>query len=410
MSQIEQIATLVDKGDYRKAEIMISKLFRSGESKKDLGTALRLRAKIRLKTDRIDEVIEDLKELRTSFPDAFDYSTKEMLASAYLERFEQAQVGFSDRNDLIQATALFEEITVSNQQYADLGWVYYQLGRIALIDNDINKSKELLIRALLSASNKVTLTAYCYERLGFLEYYETRDMWQALVFLDKAIHTYPTDASLIWLVQVYLLRSRVLREFDSTEALESAKSAINLAQESSEYREVVAETAFAVSEILASMQGQEQILIEQLQLFFSNSKRPVGIDVSWSRAYEMMGDAYTQLGQHDRAISAYEASLQHNPYHPWEESIYYRIAQNHYHQGNYERTVEIIERIENTKSTDSTFGFNLNNLLGNAYFALKNYPDAQKAYMLAMSNASSVVDTHQTMTYLQLAKERNQPL
>jgi tetratricopeptide (TPR) repeat protein len=410
LSQIQQIASLVAKGDYRKAEVLSSKLFRTGESENDLGAALRLRAKIRLETDRFDEAIEDLRELQNSFSVEFDDSARELFSEAYLARFESAQVGFADRNDLVRAAALLQVIIKANPHYANLGWVYYQLGRIALINNDVSHAKDLLIQALIAPSSNVTLTSYCYERLGFLEYYETRNMWQSLAFLDKAIHTYPNDASPTWLVQVYLLRSRVLREFDTEKAIKSAQTALDIALQSSAHKELIADTAFAASEILVPIQGQEQTLIDQLQLYFSNSKRPVGVDVSWSRAYEMMGDAYTQLEQYERAIAAYESSLSHNPYHPWEESIYYRMAQNLYHQNNYERAIDVLQKVDLTKPVDKSFQFNLNNLLGNAFFALKKYAAAQESYQAALECAPNNIDTQQTRMYLELANERNQPL
>jgi len=410
LSQIAQIASLIENGEYRKAEVLSSKLFRTGNSENNRSSALRLRAKIRLETARFDEAIDDLKELQSSFPSDFDADAKELSSEAYLARFESAQVGFADRSDLLHAASLLKEISQTNPQYENLGWTYYQQGRIALIDNDIVNAKNLLIQALLAPSSRVVLTAYCYERLGFLEYYETRNMRQSLVFLDKAIHTYPTSASPSWLIQVYILRSRVLKEINTEKALESAQTALSYALKLSTHKELIADTAFALSEILASIQGQEQAVIDQLQLYFSNSKRPVGVDVSWSRAYEMMGDAYAQMGQHERAITAYESSLEHNPYHPWEELIYYRIAQNHYHLSEYEKSIQVLLQIDVTKPVDKLFLFNLNNLLGNAYFALKRFVDAQEAYQVALQNAPNNTDTQQTKMYLQLANERNQPL
>jgi len=101
LSQIAQIASLIENGEYRKAEVLSSKLFRTGNSENNRSSALRLRAKIRLETARFDEAIDDLKELQSSFPSDFDADAKELSSEAYLARFESAQVGFADRSDLL---------------------------------------------------------------------------------------------------------------------------------------------------------------------------------------------------------------------------------------------------------------------------------------------------------------------
>ena len=85
----------------------------------------------------------------------------------------------------------------------------------------------------LTPSHVNVLTSYCYERLAFIAFYEQRDLIAALGFVGKAIDTYPTSANQAWLVQVYILRSRIYkdrREYKA--ALEVAEDAVSIANAS----------------------------------------------------------------------------------------------------------------------------------------------------------------------------------
>ena len=113
------------------------------------------------------------------------------------------------------------------------GWIYYQRGRVLLTENRIDDAVECFQQALLTPSTVPALTAYCYERLGFVAFYERREFEQALSFLNKAVATYPTTEDRLWLVHVHTLRSRVFREMhDYDAAVDAANSAISVAERS----------------------------------------------------------------------------------------------------------------------------------------------------------------------------------
>jgi len=78
--------------------------------------------------------------------------------------------------------------------------------------NHIDEAAVCFTHALLKQSHVPALTAYCYERLGFIAFYESRELRSAVTFLQKAIATYPANDARLWLVQAHTLHSRILRE------------------------------------------------------------------------------------------------------------------------------------------------------------------------------------------------------
>jgi tetratricopeptide (TPR) repeat protein len=137
------------------------------------------------------------------------------------------------------------------------------------------------------------------------------------------------------------------------------------------------------------MEGREREVINNLTQFTQLSRKPLGVDVTWSRVHEMLGDAYYRIGQFAAAANAYSGALQYNPYHPWETSLHYRIARSHYQQGDYERAVQAIERmmaVAKSEGEDVT-DFRVFDVLGNALYALGRYSEALEAYRTALKIA-----------------------
>lgn len=411
----KQIEEQIARGEIKKAEITLARLLRSASSDQEIAESLIYRARLRLITDRPDEALADLKTAQERNQAIFAKNPEltSLFADAHLTQFEQSQVGFADRSDITEAQTLYHTIMEKFPDYDEMGWITYQLGRIALIKNDKTTARLYFQKSLSSPSKLPTLTALTFERMGFLEYYEERDARQAITYLDKALHTYPESASALWLSQLHLLRSRVLRELNSQLSIEAVQQAIDLITgDTPPERELIAEASLATAELYTEMEYENNEIVANLQRFFSMSKRPLGVDVTWSRAYEMLGDAYTRLELYDKSITAYQFALQHNPYHPWEDSIRYRIARSHYRMQDYDQTVDLlIDMLRTNKESNQPLQlFNIYNLLGNAYFAQQKYALAAEVYAQALEKAPAGIDITQTRDYLKLSQQQNPPL
>jgi tetratricopeptide (TPR) repeat protein len=319
-------------------------------------------------------------------------------------------MGFADRSFLERAEHTYEEIIRVFPRYGNLGWIYYQLGRVAMASSQIEKAVNLFQQALLSPSHVSALTAYCYERLGFIAFYEWRDLDQALGFLNRAVDTYPVAASRIWLVQAHLRRSRVLRQMQNYgAALKAAEMALALVPSGgTESKHALAETQLTIAELLSSIGGHDREIVNCLQQFTQNAKKPLGVDVTWSRAHELSGDAYFNLGQYDDAVSSYRAALQFNPDHPWEISLLYRIARSYYQQRSYHETIDVVQNmLDIVRADEETINdYRIYDMLGGAQFALGKYDKAADSYRHALELAPLGVDVDKIKTYLDYACER----
>ncbi|NJO83364.1 MAG: tetratricopeptide repeat protein [Blastochloris sp.] len=282
-----------------------------------------------------------------------------------------------------------------------------------LTENRVEEAITCFQRALLSPGRSPELTAYCYERLGFVAFYEMRDSAGALSFLIKAIDTYPAAAPRLWLVQVHTLRSRVLRETRQYEAaLDAAEAALTVAQAAgSEGKIGLADALLTAGETTAEFRGNEHETIAYLTQFLQISRKPLGVDVTWSRVQEMLGDAYSKTGQHQQAVGAYQAALRYNPYHPWEQSLDYRIARNYYQLGDYPKAIAQLDKlIKATEADGQTISdYRIFNVLGNALFALGQYPRAMQAYQSAIEIAPPNVNVTRIHEYYQFAREQTRP-
>lgn len=401
------IDDLIAKGDLKKAEVQIAKLIRGEPALTDRTPLLLRRARIRLLSGRIEDAFEDLSEVIALEPAlSASIEVQELRADCHLARFELASVGFADRNDLQRAQGIYEHLLASHNDYTNSGWVYYQLGRIHLTTNDIEIAVQNFQRALFTPTAVNTVTAYCYERLGFIAYYEQRNLPNAISFLNRAVDTYPSNDNIHWLAQVHLLRSRVLRGMQQYDlALQAAERALQASATGSNYW---SEALLANSEILSEMGNRDRDVIHYLQQFVQASKRPLGLDVTWSRVHEMLGNAHFNLGQYEDAIGAYHGVLQFNPDHPWELSFYYRIAQCHYQLRAYREAISTIEHMLAKAQTEQQAidDYRPYDVLGSAFFALGEYQRAIEPYEIALQLAPSYAEgVSKIRSYYERAKE-----
>jgi len=393
---------------------MIARSLRAELSVPERARLLITRARARLLSARIDDALEDLNHARELLLEEFESPlTLELLADCHFARFELASVGFADRSDTAQALAAYDRILEHFPEYSNRGWIDYQRGRVLLTENRTQDAVECFQTALLTPSTVPALTAYCYERLGFVAFYERREFDHALSFLSKAISTYPTIDDRLWLVHVQTLRSRVFREMRNYEAaIDAANTAISVAL-SAEGKAGLPDALLNAAETLVLVDHREHDVIAHLQQYIQISKRPLGIDVTWSRIHEMLGDAYLETNQLANAVAAYQASLLFNPYTPWELSLHYRIARTLYQLGDYEKSVRAIQNMLQAAEADgqAVGDYRVYNILGNSYFALHSYPEAIHAYenalQMAPANAESLDKIKQ---YHQFAQDLSRPV
>jgi tetratricopeptide (TPR) repeat protein len=409
--QLQQIDDFLARNELKKAEIVIAKLLRANLPPQHRFWILFRRARVRFLSARPEDALDDLFTMRNSLPLEFDApSTLELLADSYFARFELSSVGFTDRNDTLLAQEIYEQIIRDYPHYVNGGWIYYQLGRIRVTVGETDSALVFFQQALLNPSHIGALTAYCYERLAFIAFYEQRDSETALSFLNRAIHTYPSQADRNWLVQVHLLQSRVLRGMrDYARALESAEKALSVVSNNSDNKLALAEALLTTGELLAELENRDKDVINVLQQFIQNVRKPLGVDVTWSRVNEMLGNAFFNLGQYDSAIASYQSVLQLNPDHPWAISLYYKIARGYYHLRQYGEAVRAINHMFEIASVEdqSIDDYRVYDTLGNAQFALGHYENAVKAYQTALQMApSNAENIHKIQSYYDLALER----
>lgn len=403
--ELAKIESFIENREIKKAEAELARLMRSNPDAEMQAELLQQRARLRLMAARIEDSMNDLGELRKMKPAAFEKpELMSLLADVYLARFEADTLGFAKKEDLRNAQNLYQSIINQHSQFPNLGWVYYQHGRALLMEDRASAAESSFLRALFAPSKLHALTAYCYERLAFIAFYESRQSQQALTYLDKAIDTYPNSESRLWLVQLHLLRSRVLKDKQPEDAISAAKKALKLAAES---RELLADASFALAELLSYADNAAE-RIEHLQRFMQHSKNPVGVDVRWSRAYEMLGDAYFETQQYEAAVMAYHNALHYNPYHPWEENLHYRIACAYYQQRDYAAVLESLNKLlEEGKALED---YRVYNLMGNSHFALRQFPEAVSKYEKSMALAPHGADVQTMQSYYEISQQMIQAL
>ncbi len=389
---LQKIDLLIERGDIRKAEVLIAKKLRTHLIPQEQIGLLSRRARVRLLSARPEDALSDVLEIHSlSSGEPIPPDILELKGDIYISRFELASVGFADRHDTELAEETYKQLVSQYPRYNNLGWVYYQLGRIRIAAGDIESATHYFHQSLLSPGTVNTLSAYCYERLAFIAFDENRDVEQCLAFLNRAIDTYPTHADRNWLVQVHLLRARVLRsQRNYPAALIAAEAALSIVSGNRQANKAnIAEILLAVAELKSELGNREREIIQLLQQFMQNAKKPLGVDVTWGRVNEMLGNAYFNLEQYENAIEAYQTVFQFNPDHPWEVSLYYRIAQSHYQRRQYEQAVNALyQMIEAAQREEQSINdYRVYDMLGNALFALGRYDRAIEAYRTALQIA-----------------------
>ncbi len=386
--RLDEIEGLLRQRKIKTAEVKITRALRVTNPAQFQAKLLLLRAQAKLLTSRPEGGLEDISRAALLSPDIMTLPhAQELQADCFFARYELSALGFAERSDWANAERLYTHLLAQFPNYENYGWVLYQFGRLLLSGSQVERAVDSFQRALMKPSHVTALTSYAYERLGFTAFYEQRDFRQALIYLEKAIQTYPSSEDRAWLIQAHLLNGRILRDMHRLdEAVKSANIALKLAAYRGLARASVLEALFTASEIFSRAEGQEQRVIEVLAQYFQLSKRPPGIDVTWSRAYEMLGDACFLAGLYERAVTAYLAVLQYNPYHPWEISIYLRIARAYYQQGLYETAAQAVQRaINDAKAEEQTADFQAYDLLGSAYYAMGQFEKAATAFDAALA-------------------------
>lgn len=396
--RLAAIDSALATNDVRKAEVLIAKLLRNDNISSNLRASVQLRrANARLSSGRPDDALEEIQSVLALRPELAELpEVKLLLGDVYFARFIYAEFGFADRSNTDRALGYYDAVLQQQPDYPQRGWIYYQRGRIFLSENKVDAATEDLQKALLAPNKPPYLHAYTYERLGFIALFEQRAPTQAVSYLDQAIKHFPKGNSVAWVAQAHILRSRALRELkDYRKALKAASTALDILDpDAQDYRQTLTETHLAIGEVLALIPGREADAINHLLQFLQNSKRPLGVDVTWSRVYETLGNLSIKLQRYEQAIDAFHASLQFNQYHPWEVNIHYQIARCYYRMRAYERVIDAVGHMQEAaaKENQSITDYRVYYVLANAYFALERYHDAARAYQLALDLAPPGAD------------------
>jgi tetratricopeptide (TPR) repeat protein len=404
-----RIAAQIQTGEPRKADVLASRLLRDATSSDVRAKALLYRGHARMMEGRSDAAIADLEAARDlSGEIAASNPFLEVWADAHLARYELAAIGFAEKSDLLTAQDTYEKIRAEDPTYANLGWVCYQLGRVYLVLGRSDEANTQFRTALIAPSTQRSLTAYSYERLAFIMFYELRQREQAITFLDKALDTYPDSAARIWTAQVLLLKSRVLGRKELAAALDAVSRAITIASAvgSATDNGVLAEALFRHAELLAQVPGEAHNVIAQLQRYLTIVRRPIGIDVTLSRVYELLGETHEQLQNYREAVLAYRTAQQYNPDNPWEESLTIRIAQIQYRLGDMEEVIATLAEATDRAHAHRDTLFQISVLVADAHYRLNNFPSAMTNYRAAMDAAPEAEVRARLQQYYQRAVQQ----
>ena len=164
--------------------------------------------------------------------------------------------------------------------------------------------------------------------LGFIELSERRNSVAALQYFRQAIEHYPAHDTSGWLTQLHIRVSRAYLDMGQhEEALSAAHRALRDIQggSTSSVRAILPEAHKAVGDVLAAMPGGEAEAIKHFLRFLQSSRRPPGIDVTWSQVHETIGQLSFKLERYQEAIDAYEKALEYNPYHPGKSTCATRL-------------------------------------------------------------------------------------
>ena len=386
VTSVDAVWRLIQRGDIKRAEVLVARILRDAGEDAEQAVALLARAQCKLLSGRPQEALEDWEQARALAPTITEQpATLELRADAHFALYEMSSVGFAGHEGQETSARLYRQLIAEYPDYANRGWLHYQLGRVLLTANRIEEASAQFQTASTSPSHLPALPAYCNERLAFVAYYEERDLQRALGYLEQALRRYPAQASREWLVEILLMRARVTLELRRLPAARrSLDEALRIADSQSPQRPP---TLYAAAEILMKMPTQEVAAIPLLEEFLQLSKQPPGIDVSWARAHELLGEAYFRCARYQDAVHAYRLALHHNPYSPWSSTLRYQLACAYYQSGDYDRTCECLGQLIAAEADEggAIQDFRVYDLLGNAHFALGRYDEALTSYSRALS-------------------------
>lgn len=388
---VDAIETFLKNNDLKGARLALSRSLRTDMPASEYDQVMLYRARLHLLEARPDRALDDLLAVKATSPELMEQPDNlELLADSYLARFELAAVGFANRQDVILAKEIYLKLLEHHGDRIEVTKIHYHLGTCLLITGQFTSASEHFEQALEAMSDHQSkLAAHCYERLAFSAFFNERNSEKALDHLDHALKSYPADGDKLWLVQVYTLRSRILWDLKRPGlALDAIKIAITIASahDHPDSRNGLSESLLTAGELFSQMPGYERQVIQYLNQFIQLNKKPSGIDVTWSRVYEMLANAHFALGNFDEAIVHYRSVVQLNPYHPWATTITYRIACSYYRLGHYRDALQAVNVVLDTTETEDgqVSDYRLFDLAGNAYFALGDYINASRAYQKAL--------------------------
>lgn len=383
---LDAIWQMIWHGEIKRAEVLVARIVRDAEDDTEKAVALLARAQCKLLSERPQEALEDWEQANqcasaiAELPEAL-----ELRADAHFALYELSSVGFAGNDGQETSARLYRQLIVDYPDYDNRGWWYYQLGRVLITANRIEEAKTHLQLATRIPSRLHALRSYCYERLAFIACYEERDLPSALGFLEQALSHYPSQASREWLVEILLMRARVMLEmhrFPSAQV--SLYEALNILDSQSLQRP---SALFTAAEILMRMPAQEAAAIPLLEEFLQLTRQPPGIDVGWARAQELLGEAYFRSERYQDAVHAYRQAIHHNPYSPWSSTLRYQLACAYYQSGDYDHTCECLDQLIAAEEAEGgeIRDYRIYDLLGNAHFALGRYDEALTSYSHALT-------------------------
>jgi tetratricopeptide (TPR) repeat protein len=379
---LHTIQTAIDKGDQRRAHQLINKL---PPKMLDYPDVILLRAKYAYLIQDFNECIHLLKPLiETDNPNALD-----LIASAYFSRYQHAPIGHARRSDADNALKYYHLLINKFPKYDDIAWTYYHIGTILNTLNQKDSACACFRNSLNLPAKNTLIKSYAYERLADYEFYVRRDFKQAFHLLELALAIHDNSEDTRWIIDAYLFRARiqqVLKQPD--EIYQSIEIAIHHAR--SYFRDdtnELAEILFISAELLAQVESHEEQSAHYMEEYLRLRPKPDGIDVSWSRGNEIIANVRFAEGNYDEALVAYKATLQYNPYHPWNLNIHYQIALCYYQQGLYQKCIDTIEHLLNIAHRDNIImsDYRVYDVLGSAQFALGNFKEASESYQEALS-------------------------
>lgn len=376
---LDLLKTSLEKGDLRRAQQIIGKL---PSVMLEQAEVVFLQAKYAYLNQDYTSCIRLLKPVVTD-ADAFS-----LLASAHFSRYQHAPIGHARRADAEQALKYYHALITRYPKFDNIAWVYYQMGLVLNALNEQDSACACFRNSLNMPSEDSAVKSYAYERLAHYEFYVRRDFKQAYNLLDLALAVYTSQPNKRWLIEAYLFKARIQQVLKQPEGTyQSVEKAIQHAlthfrNDTTELSEIL----FASAELLTQIENHEKQSAKYMEEYLRIRPKPDGIDVSWSRANEIIANVRFAEGLYEESLNAYRATLEYNPYHPWHLNINYQIALCHYQQGQYQQTIDTIQHLLETAHRDSTIisDYRVYDVLGSAQFALSKFKEASESYRQAL--------------------------